>query len=157
MISMKNKTSHPESGLTDYELELEKIVDRIKALTVIGGITLLKNYIPAKTINPICPKAKSCEQKIKKQKCHKIPIIITKWYETEGWRAEIADNYDDFKPAYIDEINFEDLEFHFGGSGFERTDEMEDQYVFKYKRDAVQFAKECNKEHLEGRAKIWHF
>lgn len=49
----KEKTSYPESGLSDYELELEKIVEKIKNSTIIEGIALLKNKLRQKRpVNP---------------------------------------------------------------------------------------------------------
>ena len=50
---IEDKTSYPESGLSDYELELEKIVEKIKDLTIIESIALLKNKLrPQRPVNP---------------------------------------------------------------------------------------------------------
>ena len=45
----------------------------------------------------------------------KIPIIISKWQDdnVNGWRAEIADSYENYKTSRYNDINFEDLSFHF--------------------------------------------
>ena len=39
----------------------------------------------------------------------KIPILISKNDEFKGWRAEIADNYENYKTSKYSDINFEDL------------------------------------------------
>lgn len=53
IVENKEETTYPESGLSDYELELEKIVEKIKDLTIIEGIALLKNNMkPQRPVNP---------------------------------------------------------------------------------------------------------
>lgn len=83
----------------------------------------------------------------------KIPIIISKWNDNgcKGWRAEIADNYENYKPEKYDKINFEDLTHHF----FHSTQTHEkDDLVFYTRKDAVKCAKEIiEKQNING--KIW--
>lgn len=87
-------------------------------------------------------------------KLRKIPIIITKYNDNniKGWRAEIADNYDNYKPDKYDNINFEDLDFHFN---HEIETHDKDNLVFNRRKDAVACAKFVNKKYLSGKAKIW--
>lgn len=86
-------------------------------------------------------------------KYRKIPIIITKWNDDiKGWRAEIADNYDNYKPAKYDDINFEDIGFHFM---HDTETHPNDDLVFLTRKDAVKTAKFCNEKYLNGKAKIW--
>jgi len=84
----------------------------------------------------------------------KIPIIISKWNDNEvkGWRAEIADNYENYKTAKYEDINFEDLTFHFNHNT--ETHEK-DNLVFYRRKDAVECAKYINKQYLNGKAKLW--
>ena len=87
------------------------------------------------------------------KKIRKIPIIISKWNDNncKGWRAEIADNYKNYKPEKYENINFEDLSFHFKHSV--STHEL-DHLVFHTRKDAV----ECAKEIIETEklnCKIW--
>ncbi len=87
------------------------------------------------------------------KKFRKIPIVISKWNDNgcKGWRAEIADNYENYKPEKYDNINFEDLSFHFKHSV--NTHEL-DHLVFYTRKDAVKCAKEVMEtEKLNG--KIW--
>jgi len=51
----KEKTTQPELVLSDYELELEKIVEMIKFSTTIEGIALLKEFFIKKTDIKYCP------------------------------------------------------------------------------------------------------
>jgi len=86
-------------------------------------------------------------------KYRKIPIVIMKWNDgAKGWRAEIADNYENYKPAKYDDINFEDLGFHF--KHYIKT-HPNDDLVFLTRNDAVKAAKFCNEKYLGGKAKIW--
>ena len=86
-------------------------------------------------------------------KLRKIPIIISKYKDNvKGWRAEIADNYENFKPAKYDDINFEDLDFHFN---HEIETHDKDNLIFKRRKDAVACAKYVNKKYLNSKAKIW--
>lgn len=83
----------------------------------------------------------------------KTPIIITPFQDRDkGWRAEIADNWENYKPSKYENINFEDLGFHFH---VETYYGQYDPYVFPKKKDAVAAAKNVVKE-LNGKAKIWH-
>lgn len=83
----------------------------------------------------------------------KIPIIISKWNDNgcKGWRAEIADNYENYKSEKYDNINFEDLSFHFKHSV--NTHEL-DHLVFYTRKDAVKCAKEVM-ETEKLNCKIW--
>lgn len=90
-----------------------------------------------------------------KQKLRKIPLLITKWNdgEVKGWRAEIADNWGNYKPIQIDKINFEDLSHHFN-HGVETHEK--DQFVFWTRQAAVEAAKYINKTYLFGKGKMWY-
>lgn len=90
-----------------------------------------------------------------KQKFRKIPILISKWNDgnVSGWRAELPDNWEEWKPATYDKINFEDLSFHFQ-HGYETH--AEDQYVFYTRQCATAAAKYVIKEVLTDKAKIWY-
>lgn len=83
----------------------------------------------------------------------KIPIIISKYNDGEikGWRAEIADNYENYKTSKYEDINFEDLSFHFMHNT--ETHEL-DHLVFYRRKDAVECARYINKTHLNNKAKI---
>ena len=86
-------------------------------------------------------------------KYRKIPIVIMKCNDgAKGWRAEIADNYENYKPAKYDNINFEDLGFHFR---HDIETHPNDDLVFLTRKDAVKCAKFCNEKYLGGKAKIW--
>lgn len=91
---------------------------------------------------------------MKNNKFRKIPIFITKWNDgnAKGWRAEIADNYENYKTSKYNDINFEDVGFHFNHSV--NTHEK-DCYVFYLRKDAVKAAKEVNEKFLNNKAKIW--
>lgn len=84
----------------------------------------------------------------------KIPIIILKWDENniKGWRAEIADNYENYKIEMYEKINFEDLTFHFHHN---METHEKDNLLFYSRKDAVECAKYINKQYLAGKAKIW--
>ena len=84
----------------------------------------------------------------------KIPIIISKWQDdnVNGWRAEIADSYENYKTSRYNDINFEDLSFHFHHET--ETHEIDD-LVFYRRKDAVECAKYINKKYLIDKAKIW--
>jgi len=86
-------------------------------------------------------------------KYRKIPIVIMKWNDgINGWRAVIADNYENYKPATYDDINFEDLGFHFR---HDIETHPHDNLVFQTRKDAVACAKFCNEKYLGSKAKIW--
>jgi hypothetical protein len=86
-------------------------------------------------------------------KYRKIPIVIMKWNDgVKGWRAEIANNYENYKTAKYDDINFEDLGFHFR---HDIETHPNDDLVFLTRKDAVKCAKFCNEKYLGGKAKIW--
>jgi len=85
-----------------------------------------------------------------------IPIIITK--EGELWRAEIADDFEKYSPANENDINFEDLAFHFliGEFLYDDDDGNPDyRYLFESKDDAFNAATYCNKKYLNNKAKIF--
>lgn len=45
------KTTYPESGLTDYELEIEQLVDKIKSTErTLECIGLIRNFIERKSV-----------------------------------------------------------------------------------------------------------
>lgn len=89
----------------------------------------------------------------KERKYRKVPIIITKWNDgNKGWRAEIADNYVNYKPMSYEEINFEDISFHFD---HHTSPHPKDHLMFSTRKDAVKAAKYCNEKYLSGKAKIW--
>jgi hypothetical protein len=76
-----------------------------------------------------------------------------KWNDgVKGWRAEIADNYENYKPAIYDDINFEDLTFHFK---HDIQTHLDDDLIFLKRKDAVNAAKFCNKKYLNNKTKIW--
>ena len=87
------------------------------------------------------------------KKLRKIPMLITKWNDgSVGWRAEIADNYENYKPVKPAEVNFEDLSFHFKHN----IDTHEnDALLFNRKKDAVACAKYVNETYLNGKGKVW--
>lgn len=87
------------------------------------------------------------------KKFRKIPIVISKWNDNgcKGWRVEIADNYENYKHEKYDNINFEDLSFHFKHNV--RTHEL-DHLVFYTRKDAVKCAKEVI-ETEKLNCKIW--
>lgn len=88
------------------------------------------------------------------KKLRKIPILITKWNDSHnGWRAEIADNYENYKPIKASEINFEDLSFHFHHN--EAIHDDDDDLLFSKKKDAVACAKYVNKTYLNNKGKVW--
>jgi hypothetical protein len=82
-----------------------------------------------------------------------IPILISKYQEgnLKGWRAEISDNYEDYKPTKSNDVNFEDLTFHFKHP----IDTYGDGFMFQYKKEAVECANFCNKKYINNKAKIW--
>ncbi len=88
------------------------------------------------------------------KKLNKIPIIISKWNDggCKGWRAEIADNYENYHTTSFSEINFEDLSFHFRHA---IDTHHKDNLVFYKKKDAVACAKYVNSDILKNKAKIW--
>ena len=85
------------------------------------------------------------------KKFRKIPIVISKNDEFKGWRAEISDNYENYKTSKYSDINFEDLGFHF----HHKIDTHElDDLVFYTRKDAVNCAKEVM-ETEKLNCKIW--
>lgn len=90
------------------------------------------------------------------QKLKKIPILVSRNGDCtiKGWRAEIADNYNDYKTTEFGKINFEDLNFHFNCWINGDVHDM-DHFVFIRKRDAMECARHVNKLYLSGKAKIW--
>lgn len=84
----------------------------------------------------------------------KIPIIISKSNDDSivGWRAEIADNFENYKTSRYEDINFEDLTFHFESN---IDTHAKDSLLFYRRKDAIKFAKYINKQHLNSKAKIW--
>ncbi len=89
----------------------------------------------------------------------KIPILIYKANcpDLRGWRCEIADNYEDYKPTKAEKINFEDLSFHFSHP----TPNLEGKWPnlvehgFRTRSDAIEAAKHCNEKYLNSKAKLW--
>ena len=86
------------------------------------------------------------------KKLRKIPILITKEAKNK-WRAEISDNYENYKPIACNEVNFEDLDFHFEHKYETRHD---DAFLFYRKIDAVECAKYINEKYLNNKGKIWN-
>ena len=84
----------------------------------------------------------------------KIPILVSKWDDgnAKGWRAEIPDNYENWKTSRYEDINFEDLNFHFQ---HDIETHEQDQFVFYRKKDAVACARFVNGKYLNGKGKIW--
>lgn len=78
---------------------------------------------------------------------NEIPILIIK--EDDCWRAEILDNYVNNKPSTLNNINFEDIGFHFIYDG-----DLDDNYLFDSSDAAYDAAKYCNENYLNGKAKI---
>lgn len=89
-----------------------------------------------------------------KQKLRKIPIVISKCNDNgcKKWRAEIADNYENYKQQVYDKINFEDLSFHFKHN---TETHPNDNLVFSKRKDAMECARYVNKTNLNNKAKIW--
>jgi hypothetical protein len=89
-----------------------------------------------------------------KQKFRKIPVLITKWNDEDvkGWRAELPDNWESWKPNTYDKINFEDIGHHFNHGYY--THER-DNHVFYTRQCATAAAKYIIKEYLKGFGKIW--
>jgi deoxyxylulose-5-phosphate synthase len=81
----------------------------------------------------------------------KTPILISKNDEFKGWRAEIADTYENYKTSKYSNINFEDLGFHFRHNV--KTHELDD-LVFYTRKDAVKCAKKVI-EVYKLNCKIW--
>jgi hypothetical protein len=83
-----------------------------------------------------------------------IPIVISKYQDGKivGWRAEIADDYENYESKNYEETNFEDLSFHFE-HGVRQHDN--DNLVFITRKDAIRAANYCNEKYLSNKAKIW--
>lgn len=92
---------------------------------------------------------------LKDKKFRKIPLLISKWSEgnVKGWRAEIADNYADYKMAKFSDINFEDVGFHFYHCTL--THDL-DSLVFYSRKDAVEAANYVNETYLKMKGKVWY-
>jgi len=90
------------------------------------------------------------------RKFRKIPILITHFNDegAKGYRAELADNYEDFKTALYEDLNFEDVGFHFHLPSEFETHEKDD-LVFTRRKYAVSAAKYVNDKFLNNKAKIW--
>lgn len=90
-----------------------------------------------------------------KSKLRKIPILISKYDDNniKGWRAEISDDWENYKPKDLDSINFEDLSHHF----HHQIDvHQNDCFVFETRKKAVECAKYVDKEYLKNKSKIWY-
>lgn len=91
------------------------------------------------------------------KKLRKIPIIITKYDDEglKGYRAELPDNYESYKPTKLEEINFEDLSFHFD-LPYDVSCNTKDilLQVYNRKKDAVFAAKYVNENILQGKCKV---
>lgn len=89
----------------------------------------------------------------------RIPIIIYKSESKDalGWRCEIADCYESFKPKLFQKINFEDLSFHFKHPTLNIEGAWPNlvEHGFRTKKDAIDAAKFCNEKYLSGKAKLW--
>ncbi len=125
--------------------------DKKGNIEIIEASELVKIYLTEQKANlkqPIISKS------IYTQSFKKIPIKISKFSDggINGWRAEIADNYENYKTSQYDKINFEDLSFHFKHNT--TTHEM-DTLLFYRRNDALECAKYVNKTYLGGKAKIW--
>ena len=85
----------------------------------------------------------------------KIPIIIYKDIDDgiKHWRCELPDDYPNYKPKKYNEINFEDLDFHFH---FSKGVGEPDAYpgYFSRRKDAVLAAKDVIKN-TNFNFKIW--
>jgi hypothetical protein len=83
-----------------------------------------------------------------------IPIVITKYSDVsiKGWRAEIADDYENYTPKNYVKTNFEDLSFHFE---HDIRQHENDNWVFITLKDAIKAANYCNEKYLSNKAKIW--
>lgn len=90
-----------------------------------------------------------------KQKFRKIPILISKWNDgnVSGWRVELPDNWEEWKPSTYDKINFEDLSNHFNHGVWTHE---KDWLVFYTRQAATAAAKYMIKEVLKNKAKIWY-
>ena len=125
--------------------DLSNSLDKQKAITAFKSHLEKGNKVELKKINyhkPIMAKYR------------KIPIVIMKYNDgvNSGWRAELADNYKNYKPANYDDINFEDLVFHFK---HDIETHPNDDLLFLTRKSAVLCAKYCNDTYLDGKAKIW--
>lgn len=91
----------------------------------------------------------------------KIPIVISPFeIKANGlvvnWRAEIADSYENYHTMKYEDINFEDILFHFNCDiGEMEPGEQGDQYTYKRKKDAVASATYVATNLLPGKCKIW--
>ena len=89
------------------------------------------------------------------QNLRKIPILISKYFDENlklAWKCEISDNYENYKASKYEDINFEDVSFHFKHKIEELNEEF---YLLKSKKDATQLAEFVNKEYLNNKCKIW--
>ena len=88
-----------------------------------------------------------------KKKFRKIPIIIYKDIDDgiKHWRCELPDDYPNYKPKKYNEINFEDLDFHFS-KGVREPDAYPG--YFSRRKDAVLAAKDVVKN-TNFNFKIW--
>lgn len=114
-----------------------------------------KAYEKFAKLSPIIPDGNErLNDKMNNKLYRKIPILITKWNDNgiKGWRAEIPDNHETYKPACHDDINFEDLSHHFNHNTETHPD---DHLVFSTRKAAIEAAKYCNEKYTGGKAKIW--
>lgn len=80
-------------------------------------------------------------------KFHSIPILV---YGVKGeYYCQIPDNWDEYKPAKYDDINFEDLPFH-----VHCPMTSEGDFTFERKKEAMEAAKDF-KSSFKLKAKIW--
>jgi len=88
-----------------------------------------------------------------------IPIFILEADDADrkGWTAEIADNWEDFAPIIHEEVNWEDLGFHFNFRGDIENGNVEDDYLFKTREDAIEAAVFINQKYLDDKAMIWFY
>jgi len=82
------------------------------------------------------------------QKFNKIPILITKDDEHIGYRVEVPHNYDDYKPAKFEDLEFEDINHHFHLK-------CGDKYIFPSRKIAKEEANFVNEKYLKNNGEIW--
>jgi hypothetical protein len=83
----------------------------------------------------------------------KIPILI-RYLERGLWSVEIADNYKEYIPAYQQDINFEDVLFHFHIPIWNGFDERSVTNYFSNKKIAISVAKYVNETYLNNKGEI---
>lgn len=86
-----------------------------------------------------------------------VPILITH-LERGLWSVEIPDNYQNYKPMYQEDINFEDVAFHFDipiWNGFDSPEYISiNLYNFSNRKIAMSVAKYVNQTYLNNTGEI---